>query len=359
MELKELDKLKHRRFINVRRRAVNLPEGELIKTTLLNPDRTLPLVIEPAINDVDLIGWAKENREFFESRLAQYGALLFRNFNVPSSSEFRRFAEAICSKLATFTANIHPTPKDHTASRRTGATYPVDKKIRWHNEDSFDNFHWPSKIIFYCAKSAEQGGGTPITDCRQLLRLIAPATREKFVQKGVMYVKNYYPELGMKWQNDFATTSESEMERHCREASIEFSWNENRQLRIQYVRPAVVRHPRSGEMIWFNQAQLLHTFFLEPEVLALWKLSFAEENFPANCYYGDGSRIEDPEMRDVFRAYNQIETTFSWQQGDILVLDNMLVAHARSPFVGAREIYVAMDPVMSYQDIEAPAIVTV
>jgi len=54
MELKELDKLKHRRFINVRRRAVNLPEGELIKTTLLNPDRTLPLVIEPAINDVDL-----------------------------------------------------------------------------------------------------------------------------------------------------------------------------------------------------------------------------------------------------------------------------------------------------------------
>ena len=58
--------------------------------------------------------------------------------------------------------------------------------------------------------------------------------------------------------------------------------------------------------------------------------------------------IEDTEMRDILQAYDQVETTFAWQEGDILVLDNMLVAHARCPFGGAREIYVAMDPVMSY-----------
>ena len=355
MESKNLRHLKQGRFENVRRRPVNLPEGELVKTRLFNVDQTLPLVIEPAINDVELVGWAKSNKELFERKLLQHGALLFRNFNIPSSVEFRRFAEVVCTKLAAFTANIHPIPKNQTGSLRTGATYPINKKIRWHNEDSFDNFHWPSRIIFYCARSPEQGGETPITDCRQLFHLIAPATRDKFVKKGVMYVKNYYPELGMKWQNDFATTNESEMERHCKEASIEFRWNANKQLRLQYVRPAVVRHPTSGETVWFNQAQLVHSVFLESEVRALWKLSFKEENFPANCYYGDGSPIEEPDMLDVFRAYNQLETTFLWQAGDILVLDNMLVAHARSPFAGAREIYVAMDPVMSYQDIKSPA----
>ena len=110
-------------------------------------------------------------------------------------------------------------------------------------------------------------------------------------------------------------------------------------------------HPVSGELIWFNQAQLVHVFFQDPEVRDLWKLSFTEENFPSHCYYGDGSPISDSEMLDVVRAYDQMETTFPWHAGDILLLDNMMTSHARNPFVGAREIYVAMDPPMSYRDI--------
>lgn len=355
MELKENEKLKQQRFKEVRRQVVNLPEGQLIKTSVLNPEQTLPLVIEPAINDLDLSGWARSNKEFIEARLLEHGALLFRNFKISSPSDFSQFATAILSKLAVFTANIYPVQQGQIGSLRTGSTYPISKKIRWHNEDSFDNFHWPSKIMFYCAKPAQQGGGTPITDCRKLFRLIAPKTRDKFIEKGVMFVKNYYQELGMNWQDDFATTNESEMERHCREASIDFSWSEDRRLRVQYIRPAAARHPRSGEMIWFNQAQLVHLIFLDPDVRALWQLSFTEENFPSNCFYGDGSRIEDSEMLDILQAYEQLETTFFWQEGDILLLDNMLVAHARCPFGGARKIYVAMDPVMSYRDIELSA----
>ena len=274
MELKELGKLKQQRFNEVRRKAVNLPQGNLITTRLFSPDQSLPLVIEPAINDLNLSEWAKGNRELLEARLLQHGALLFRNFNVPSATEFRKFAAVVCSEVAVFTANIYPTRKGEIASLRTGATYPNSKKIRWHNEDSFDNFHWPSKIIFYCARSAEQGGGTPITDCRQLFRLIPPETRAKFMEKGVMFVKNYYQELGMNWQDDFATTKVAEMERHCREADIEFKWRDDERLRIRYVRPAVVRHPRSGEIVWFNQAQLVHLLFQDPEVRALWELSF-------------------------------------------------------------------------------------
>lgn len=33
---------------------------------------------------------------------------------------------------------------------------------------------------------------------------------------------------------------------------------------------------------------------------------------------------------------------FKWQRGDILVLDNVLTAHGRRPFVGPREILLAM-----------------
>jgi len=33
---------------------------------------------------------------------------------------------------------------------------------------------------------------------------------------------------------------------------------------------------------------------------------------------------------------------FPWQRSQVLMLDNMLVAHARQPFVGARKIVVGM-----------------
>lgn len=356
MEVKLLATLKQQRFKAVQRKAIHLPEGELVKTSLLSAGNPLPLVIEPGINDLSLSEWARGNKELLDSKLVQHGALLFRNFKVTSPQDVRQFATVVYSQLAVFTANIHPTPKGEAVSQRTGVTYPISRKIRWHNEDSFDNFRWPTKIMFYCAKKAEQGGETPITDCRRILRLIAPETRRKFVENGVMFVKNYYPELGMSWQNDFATRDRSEVERHCRQASIDVSWNKDGQPRLRYVRPAVVPHPVTGELIWFNQAQLVHLLFQDPEVRELWKVSFTEEDYPSNCYYGDGSRIADAEMLDIVRAYDEIETTFPWQEGDILLLDNMLTAHARNPFAGAREIYVAMDPTISYRDIQFPAV---
>jgi hypothetical protein len=50
----------------------------------------------------------------------------------------------------------------------------------------------------------------------------------------------------------------------------------------------------------------------------------------------------------VREAYRQETVTFPWQEGDILMLDNMLVAHGRSPFVGSRKIAVGMSETYSY-----------
>ena len=48
-------------------------------------------------------------------------------------------------------------------------------------------------------------------------------------------------------------------------------------------------------------------------------------------------------MLDHIReVYEQEKLVFPWQKGDVLLVDNMLTAHGRKPYSGARKIVVGM-----------------
>ncbi|MGB7891209.1 MAG: amino acid adenylation domain-containing protein, partial [Microcoleus sp.] len=81
-ELKR-EKSNFSKFKSVKPKPVALPQGELIKTEYLHPDELFPLVAKPAVADVDLADWAKNNREFIEAKLLQHGGILFRGFIGP------------------------------------------------------------------------------------------------------------------------------------------------------------------------------------------------------------------------------------------------------------------------------------
>lgn len=333
---------------NIKPKAVRLEEASLVKSSVLPGNNPLPLVIEPDAPDVDLVEWATNNQAFIETRLLNHGALLFRNFNVSLVPDFERFAMSICSEL--FDDNGEHPRKNISGKVYTPVFYPPEQKILWHNENSF-NHRWPVKIWFGCVQPAEYGGETPVVDSRRVYDLLPPRIRDTFREKQVMYVRNYGIGPGLEWQTVFNTTDKAQVERQCRESFTEFEWTANDGLRTRAIRPAVVNHPLTGQPIWFNQAQHWHPSCLDPATRKSLVSVFAEQDFPRNCYYGDGSAIDDWVMHEILSVYQRLETRFSWRRNDIMMLDNLLTAHARNPFSGERRLLVAMGEMLSYAEV--------
>ncbi|MBD2500016.1 TauD/TfdA family dioxygenase [Anabaena azotica] len=334
--------------IKARRKAVDFPVNELIELTSLINGETLPLVIKPSIDSIDIAEWANNKREFIQDKLHQHGAILFRGFNIITAPEFEKFGLAVCGEL--FNENGEHPRESVSGNVYTPVFYPGDRKLLWHNENSF-NHRFPLKIMFGCRQPAQQGGETPIVDSRKVFQLINPKIRDIFIEKQVMYVRNYGDGLGLDWQTVFQTENQTEVEHKCQQNGIKFAWKSGNRLRTFSIRPAVIKHPQTGELSWFNQAQHWHPACLDTITRESLFTSFKSEDLPRNCYYGDGTPIEDSVMEEICGVYQELEVVFPWQKGDFLLLDNILAAHARNPFVGERKLFVAMGEITSYTEI--------
>jgi alpha-ketoglutarate-dependent taurine dioxygenase len=260
---------------------------------------------------------------------------------------FERFAASVCSEL--FNENGEHPRESVSGNVYTPVYYPPDQKLLWHNENSF-NLRWPMKILFGCARPADRGGETPIVDSRRVFEEIDPEVRRRFLDKQVTYQRNFGAGVGLDWQTVFQTDDRAELERQAAAEGIEIEWKGPDHLCTRFRRPAAARHPVTGEWTWFNQAQHWHVSCLDPETRESMQSLFASEDLPRNCYYGDGTPISDEDMAHILSVYERLEVSFPWQQGDVLLLDNMLVAHARNPFEGERRLLVSLGEMEQFDE---------
>jgi alpha-ketoglutarate-dependent taurine dioxygenase len=104
-------------------------------------------------------------------------------------------------------------------------------------------------------------------------------------------------------------------------------------------------------MVWFNHATFFHVSTLQPNVRDAMTELFKEEDLPSNTYYGDGSEIEPETLEALRDAYRAETVSFPWREGDVMLLDNMMVAHGRAPYAGERKVLVGMAQPMTWEQM--------
>jgi alpha-ketoglutarate-dependent taurine dioxygenase len=333
------------------RRSVKVSAEALVTMEPLCPGRLLPLLVGPKSDElkVDLLSWVTDERELLEAKLLEHGGILFRGFGVSTTEQLDGLIRAFSGQPLDYLDRA--TPRSQVSGKIFSSTdYPPDQTIELHNENCYASA-FPGKIFFLCQTPAHEGGATPIADCREVYRLIAPDVRERFARRGVMYVRNFVDGLGLSWQDVFQTADREEMARFCRASGIEVEWRGPEHLRTRQVRPALARHPRTGEMVWFNQAVAFHVTTLEDVVRESLVAELSEEGVPKNAFYGDGAEIAADDLEAVREAHRRATFDVQWRAGDLLVLDNLLSAHGRRPYSGPRKVVVGMAELLDGKDV--------
>jgi alpha-ketoglutarate-dependent taurine dioxygenase len=325
------------------KRRAGHPEATRVSSAeLVDIDASgLPLVVRPRTAGIRIEDWIPDHRALLEQHLLEAGAILFRGFEVDSLARFDNVVQILCPNLMSYTEGATPrkTLKDKLY---TSTEFPPDYAIAPHNELSYVTT-WPMRLFFSCVIAAEWRGETPICDVRKVYQRIAPELRERFERHGWMLVRNYGDGFSLPWQKVFHTDDRAEVEAYCARNRIDLEWKDGDRLRTRQVRPASRVHPVTGETVWFNHIAFWHISSLEPrELRDEFLRQMAADEMPYNTFYGDGSPIELEVAEALRQAYDAELRSAPWEVGDLIMIDNMLVAHGRSPYRGARRILAAM-----------------
>ncbi|GLX99205.1 syringomycin biosynthesis enzyme [Herbidospora sp. NBRC 101105] len=314
-------------------------------TTAMNGDwRPHEITVEET-GTPDLVGWLDDlGPDKLTTLLTERRGLVFRGFGVTPGSVGAVFDRLVPDRLAYVHGN---SPRTRVGGNvYTSTEYPRQYTISMHNELSYAH-RWPTRLAFYCEKAAERGGATPVVDGERWLASLDPQVRQAFAG-GVRYVQNLHDGFGFgkSWQDTFETADRGVVEDFLRESGAEWEWGPDG-LRVVQLRPATTRHPVTGAEVWFNQADQWHPAGLGDETSAeLYDILPAEE-FPQYVTFADGTPVPDAHVEQIQERGLAAAVDVDWRDGDVLLIDNVLLAHGRRPFEGTRRVLVAMSGVPS------------
>jgi alpha-ketoglutarate-dependent taurine dioxygenase len=289
----------------------------------------------------DSVQWAEQHRDSLRSAVTEHGAVLVRGLSLHDAAE----AAAVFRRLVS--GGLMPD-REAFASRQlyvdgvySSLKWPANQSMCMHHELSYA-LEFPGVMLFACLEASSVGGVTGVADARTVLDALPGDLVRRFEDEGWLLARSYNEDIGASYEEAFGVADRSAVENYCRAHAIEFEWQSDGELRTRQRRPAVVRHPVTGERCWFNQVAFLNEWTIAPEIREYLVDVYGPDGLPFNTRFGNG----DPIGEDIITAVNEVYETHTlrtpWEAGDLMLVDNVRMAHSREAYEGPREILVGM-----------------
>ena len=274
--------------------------------------------------------------------LTARGALLFRGFALPDAPAFSSFVGAFGFTDLPYEDSLSLAVRTPVAPRVCTTNDGRSGGLVFHHEQAAAP-RFPSKLFFFCEAPAPPGtgGGTGLSPSWLLLEKLA-AAHPGFIAdceaRGVRYRLTLPAEqdartgVGRSWRSFFAVASAAECEARMAALGYSHSWGTGGVLHLVSPVLAPVRAvpgPRGpATRVFFNQivAQIIGNAKEFEAQAASGGAPFIE--------FGDGGALPLEPVRFAFEAAEAASADVAWQQGDVALLDNYLVMHARRPWAG-------------------------
>ncbi|MFE9701941.1 amino acid adenylation domain-containing protein [Streptomyces sp. NPDC005930] len=288
--------------------------------------------------------WAARHAGRVRATVAEHGALLVRGLGLADPETVGRVGRALLHEVMTEREGFAPRRR-LADGVYTSSEWPVDQPMCMHHELSYAR-EVPGTLLFACLTAPESGGVTGVSDSADVLAALPAGLVARFETEGWLVDRNYTETVGVGLADAFGTDDPAAVEAYCAERGIELRRQPNGDLRTRQRAAAVLTHPVTGRRGWFNQIAFLNEWTLDPVIREYLTFEFGAEGLPFNSRYGEGAGLDEDTVLTINAVYEKHTLREPWRDGDLLVVDNLRMAHSREPYEGERRVAVVLgDPV--------------
>ena len=354
-------------------------------------ERQTPLVIEPlrsrdstCLQEV----LASHSPQIMED-IARHGAVLLRGFDLTSPADFEREVLSIRGMRGLNEVLMSEAGRTVVKGTRfvlfTNANYKTGGTLE-HPMFHTENYYVadvPHYISFFCIKPSWLGGETGLLNTARLYADLPDTLRAKLEQQPFAVREYSVADVAARYG-----LSPEEVQEFCTRSGVPTTTRDGRQSMMVY-KPSVVEHPTTHERAFvINFGGELNSVGLGPSVAAAFAEDYAGSRWlvhrfhwrfpsviPSATLFGGlfvrplaawpylgfkisrlftrrgnkkggsstaGARVgglfERDEIEILARAMRRRYSSFLWKRGDLLILDNLTMAHAGMPGFGPRNL---------------------
>jgi len=327
-----------------------------------------PLVIEASIRSdaAFLEKFLSSHSNELLSDIATYGAVLLRGFKIDTVADFERQLRSIsgfrCIK------HIALAEPGRTLVDGTEFVFHTNTLIKTGGTRTFGGFHVenyhspdvPRYVSFFCLKASTFGGETGLIDMTKVYSDLPAGLKRELESRAFITTSVPISAVMERFQ-----MSEANLRRFCENVGLPIG-ERHGELSIRFFKPSVIEHPTTHERALaidisnelarkgnFGRSRVFKADYTGL-VWSLYRRSWRRierQTKPTITSTEQPYSMDNAFVGEIFSEAdcNLIEesmrrhfSVFSWKRGDILLIDNLKMAHGGMPGFGSRNLKLIM-----------------